>query len=194
MPNRVIESDDAVALATRWFLEGRPVDMRALADAMAVGRATLYRVVGSQERLLGDVMIGLATEIMTASFDRARARGLAPGVDLIVGAARHLNTAIVRARPLRTFLAREPDLAFRVLFMPAARVHLRNVAAWQAVLQEAVDSGELELKVEPERLAYMFVRIGESMIYADLLADREPDLELAADLQRHLLMTSPPGG
>ena len=83
--------------------------------------------------------------------------------------------------------AAEPETAFRVLFMPTAGVHLRIVAAWQRILDDALTSGEICPTADVERLAYLFVRIGESMIHADLLAGREPDLDLAADLQRSLL-------
>jgi hypothetical protein len=47
--------------------------------------------------------------------------------------------------------------------------------------------GGFALPRDTDRLAYMFVRIGESMIFADLLHSHEPDLELARDLHRALL-------
>ncbi|WP_370616958.1 QsdR family transcriptional regulator [Mumia qirimensis] len=187
MPNRVITPRDALVVARAWFLDGRTVDMKVLADELAVGRATLYRVVGSRERLLGDVMESLARPTMAAALVRARERGLTPGVEQLVGAARIMNRAVMEFAPLRTFLAAEPETAFRVLFMPAAQVHVRIVQAWQQVLSTAVARGDLDPDADTERLAYLFVRIGESMIYADLLAGREPDLDLAADLQRSLL-------
>ncbi|KAA1424781.1 TetR/AcrR family transcriptional regulator [Mumia zhuanghuii] len=191
MSTRVITPNDALVVARAWFLEGRTVDMLALADELAIGRATLYRVVGSRERLLGDVVASLALPTMAASLARARDDGLAPGVDRLVGAARIMNHAVMGFAPLRAFLTAEPEIAFKVLFMPAAQVHLRIVEAWQQVLAAAVARGDLAPDADPERLAYLFVRIGESMIYADLLAGREPDLDLAATLQRSLLAPAP---
>ncbi|MBW9207778.1 hypothetical protein KV102_06440 [Mumia sp. zg.B53] len=191
MPTRVIEPHDAVAVARSWFLEGRAVDMRELATVLAVGRATLYRVVGSRDRLLGDVVDSLGQATLAASVATAVRAGLAPGVERIVGAATLMNQAIVGFGPLRTFATAEPETAFRVLFMPAARVHARAVEGWRRVLAEAAAAGELRLRADPGRVAYMWVRIGESVIYADLLADREPDLELAVTLQRALLEAGP---
>mgnify|MGYP003288695952 CR=1 FL=1 len=191
MPTRVIEPHDAVVVARSWFLEGRAVDMRELATVLAVGRATLYRVVGSRDRLLGDVIDSLGQATLAASVATAVRAGLTPGVERVVGAATLMNQAIVGFAPLRTFVTAEPETAFRVLFMPAARVHARAVEGWRRVLGEAACAGELRLHADPGRVAYMWVRIGESVIYADLLADREPDLELAATLQRALLEAGP---
>lgn len=187
MSTRVLAPGDALAAARRWFLDGRPLDMQALAGELAVGRATLYRVVGSRDRLLGDVLVSFARPTIATSLGRARALGTAPGVDRIVSAARIMNRAVIDFVPLRTFVAAEPETAFRVLFMPTAGVHLRIVAAWQQVLDNALARGKICPTADVERLAYLFVRIGESMIHADLLAGREPDLDLAADLQRSLL-------
>ncbi len=190
MSARVLTPGDAMVAARRWFLEGRAVDMQRLAEELAVGRATLYRVVGSRERLLGDVIVSFARPTIAASLVRAHERGLVPGVERLVGAARIMNRAVIEFEPLRTFVAAEPEVAFRVLFMPTAGVHLRIVAAWQQVLARARARGDLHPEADVGRLAYLFVRIGESVIHADLLAGREPDLDLAADLQRSLL-TSP---
>lgn len=187
MSTRVLTPGDAMVAARRWFLDGRPLDMQALAGELAVGRATLYRVVGSRDRLLGDVLVSFARPTIAASLVRARQVGTAPGVDRLVSAARIMNRAVIDFVPLRTFVAAEPETAFRVLFMPTAGVHLRIVAAWQRVLGDALTCGEIRPTADVERLAYLFVRIGESMIHADLLAGREPDLDLAADLQRSLL-------
>ncbi|MGH1564316.1 QsdR family transcriptional regulator [Mumia sp. DW29H23] len=190
MPTRVIAYEDALAVARAWFLDGRPVDMRALADRLAVGRATLYRVVGSRERLLGDVIGALSERTLDFALDRAACNGVAAGVDRIVATARIMNQSVIDFGPLRTFMRHEPESAFHILFMPTARVHSRTVAAWRRALTASAEAGDLRLPAEAGRVAYMLVRIGESMVYADLLTDREPDLDLAAALQRSLLTSA----
>lgn len=187
---RVITYEEALVAARAWFLEGRPVDMRLLAAHLAVGRATLYRVVGSRERLLGDLIAGLGERTLDYALARVRDLGPLSGVDRIVATARIMNQSVIDFGPMRTFMRREPQVAFQVLFMPTAQVHARTVAAWRTTLTAAADAGELRLPAEPGRVAYMFVRIGESMVYADLLTDREPDLDLAAMLQRVLLTSA----
>src|SRR6266550_3875624 len=50
------EPADAVKAARRRFLRKERVDMSELATELGVGRATLYRWVGSREQLLGEVL------------------------------------------------------------------------------------------------------------------------------------------
>lgn len=186
MPTRVIDHADAMAVARGWFLDGRPIDMRQLADELAVGRATLYRVVGSRDRLLGDILYGLSVATLRQAKESAAAR-TEPGAERLVQTALHLNEAIVSFEPIRTFMSQDPETAFRVLFMPAARVHERAVETWHNVIADAVAADHMPSPGDLDRVAFMFVRIGESMIFADLLAGRDPDLSLAAELQRCLL-------
>jgi hypothetical protein len=70
--------------------------------------------------------------------------------------------------------------------MPEAGVHRRFVELWRQLLDDELgEQGSHRLDLD--QLAYVFVRIGESMLYADLISGREPDLELAATVQTMLL-------
>lgn len=159
--------------------------MPLLAKELGVSRATLYRVVGNRDRLLGDVIWDLAARTLKRAIretppDRA-------GIDRIVETSKRFNQHVITFAPLRDFLSEEPLTAFRVLFSPPGRVHERAVAAWRAMLEEAVEAGEIVPPFDVDRLAYILVRSGESMLYADLIAGREPDIELAAVIQRAVL-------
>ncbi len=76
---------------------------------------------------------------------------------------------------------------FRVLISPAGRVHERAVTVWRVMIEEAVERGEMVPPFDVDRLAYILVCSRESMLYADLIAGREPDIELAAVVQRAVL-------
>jgi hypothetical protein len=78
-----------------------------------------------------------------------------------------------------------------VLLMAEAGVHSRFVTRWRELLEQAERDGELTLPLAAEDAAYVFVRIGESMLYSELLGDREPDPALAARVQRVLLRSVP---
>ncbi len=162
------------------------VDMRRLTEELAVGRATLYRVVGSRDRLLGRIVNDLAEVTQRMSMAEV-AQIHPPGIDRIVEGARRMNGYVVAFGPLRQLMEQDPATAFRVLFTDTGGVHDASVAIWRREMEEAAASGALTLPREVGRLAYMFVRIGESMIFADLLNAREPDLDLARDLHRALL-------
>jgi hypothetical protein len=185
---RVLEHDTVVVAAERSFAEIGDVDMEALARDLAVSRATLYRITGGRDRLIGDVLWQRGSRSMHGA--RRQVRGT--GADLLIDLARRFNEGVVGDAALRAFLRADPAAAFRVLFMPEGRVHSRFVAAWREVMCEQVEAGHLQPSLPLDELAYLFVRIGESVLYTDLLAGRPPDVRLAETVQRALLTAEPP--
>ena len=184
--SRVISYSDAYIAARRQFMASGDVDMKALAEELIVGRATLYRVVGSRDRLLGRIVADL-TAVTQSRAVEAAASEHPPSVERIVQAAYRMNRDVVAFRPLRQLVTNDPETAFRVLFTEIGGVHAASVASWSALMDATARDGGFALPRDTDRLAYMFVRIGESMIFADLLHSHEPDLELARDLHRALL-------
>jgi hypothetical protein len=63
---------DALRLARRRFLRGQRVDMGAIALELGVNRVTLYRWVGSRERLLVEVVWSLADTTLQREGARTR--------------------------------------------------------------------------------------------------------------------------
>jgi AcrR family transcriptional regulator len=188
--SRVLSYSDALSRARTRFISDGTLDMQALAGELGVSRATLYRVVGNRDRLLGDVIWDLGTRTLERAVketppDRA-------GTDRIVETSKRFNEYVMTFPPLRNFLREEPLTAFRVLFSPAGGVHERAVAAWRDMLEEAAERGELDPPFDLDKLAYVLVRSGESMLYADLIAGREPDIDLAAIIQRAVLEARSP--
>ncbi|HEX6238062.1 MAG TPA: QsdR family transcriptional regulator [Acidimicrobiales bacterium] len=183
---RVLTYEEAVHRAIRVFVRDGGLDMRVLAEEIPVGRATLYRVVGSRNRLLGDVLWTLAERTLRLAALEATSTGL----ERIIETSRRFKEHTLGFGPLRTFLRTEPQTAFQVLLTPAGRVSERLVRAWIEILRQAVEAEELTLPFDVEWFAYVFVRTGESMVYSDLLAGRDPDLELAELVQRLLFRAS----
>jgi hypothetical protein len=72
------------------------------------------------------------------------------------------------------------------LLTPAGGVSERMVKAWAGILRRSLVAPDSTLPFDLDWFAYVLVRTGESMLYSDLLAGREPDLELA-DLVTKLL-------
>lgn len=180
---RVLSYETALGAARRAFIQQFNVDMPTLARSLNVGRATLYRVVHSRDRLLGDVIWSFGEKTLAL----AQAESSGTGAERIVALARRFNEYVVAFEPLRAFVRLDPTTAVRVLFTPAGDVHRRFVQAWKEIFDDAVARGELTLPFGVDDFAYVFVRIGESILYSDLLADREPDIELASLVQRALL-------
>lgn len=180
---RIVAYDAVLQAALPAFLKQSTVDMERLALALSVSRATLYRVVRSRDRLLGDVIWSFGERTLAT----AVAETSSTGIDRMVETARQFNAYVVSFEPLREFIRAEPMAALRVLMTPAGNVHQRFVQVWKDMFVDAQARGELRLPLAPDELAYVFVRIGESMLYSDLLAGREPDIDVAATVQRALL-------
>lgn len=181
-PLPVLPLELALAAGRHMFLRDGTVGMEALAKQLSVGRATLYRVVGTRDKLLGEVISTLASRTLEAAV--ADASGA--GVDRIIQIARRFNEQVVAFQPLRTFLENEPLTAMRVLFTPAGNVHRRSREQWTTVIAKIVETDGVNLPYDTDDFVYVFVRVGESMLFADLLAGRMPDIDLAETVQRSL--------
>ena len=138
MPSsRVITYAQAARCARQLFTETAALDMEELAHRLAVSRATLYRVVSSRDRLLGDVL----WELGEATTRRAAQEAPGVGVDRLLGTAARFNEQIVAYQPLRRLLRDDPATAFRVLFMAEAGVHRRFVELWRELMAAEVAAG-----------------------------------------------------
>lgn len=184
MPRRrVISYAQAVTAAERQFHRTGRLDMAAVAVSLSVSRATLYRVVGNRDRLLGDVLWQQGSRLLERS--AAAARG--SGVDRLVDTAERFRRDLAAYRPLQTLLAEDRGTAVRVLLMPEGGVHTRFVAQWRQMLEQAERDGELVLSVDAGDAAVVLVRIGESVLYSRLLGDPAPGDAVASRVQRALL-------
>jgi len=182
-PRRVVSERDVVRGGCRYFLRHGTLEMDALASSLAISRATLYRVVHSRDRLLGDVLWDLGEKLL----DRACAERTASGAEGVIEITRRFCGYLLRAEPFLAFLQTEPKTATRVLFTPSGGVHARAVAAQKEILSEAASRGELRLVGDLDHLSYLYVRIIESTLYAELLTGQQPDLPLAERTIRSLL-------
>jgi hypothetical protein len=180
---RVITYEQTVRAAARLFHTMSDVDMDVLAQQLAVSRATLYRVAGGRERLLGDVLWRAGERVTREALRSASGTG----VDRLLQTTAQFNAEIVGYPPLRRLLQDDPSTAFQVLFMTKSVVHRRFVELWCELFEQAQEAGDLSRELEADELAFVFVRLGESILYADLLSGMEPNLELAAKVQRAVL-------
>jgi AcrR family transcriptional regulator len=175
-----------VAAAARWIQDGRRLDMQGLADELGVSRVTLFRRVGSREALLTKALWMLTQctlETAAALWEAERPEG-----ELHTpGTGRHINALVAQSEGLRRLLDDEPALAIRVLTDPRGPVQVGIVAFIEELLRRDIEEFGLITLIEPDALAYALVRLGESFLYADVLAGRKPDVETANRLQRALV-------
>jgi len=175
-----------VATAARWIHDGRRLDMQGLADELGVSRVTLFRRVGSREELLSQALWLLTERMLEAAAAQWEAER--PEGELHTpGTGRHINALVSQSEGLRRLLDDEPTLTIRVLTDPRGRVQTPIVAFIEELLRRDVAEFGLVTLIEPGALAYALVRLGESFLYADVLAARKPDVATANRLQQALV-------
>ena len=163
--------------------------MQGLADELGVSRVTLFRQVGGREELLSRALWVLTERALETAAARWEAER--PAGELHTpGTGRHINAIVSQSKGLRRLLDDEPALALRVLTDPRGRVQTGIVAFAEALLRRDIDEFGLASLIEPEALAYALVRLGESFLYADVLAARKPDVVTADRLQQALVESS----
>jgi AcrR family transcriptional regulator len=174
---------DALRLAQEALLAGDTLDMGVLAARLGLSRATLYRWVGSKERLLGEVLWSMAADAMDAAVEEASGSG----PEFVAEVIERYMTSALRFEPLWRFVARDPEYALRVLASRHSPMQRRSIAAVQRVLDEQASAGAIEPALALDKLAYLIVRIVESFLYTDVITGGEPDVGAATDAVRALL-------
>ncbi len=145
------------------YEEGRRLDMGGLAAELGISRATLYRRATSRQHLLGQVLWFRTRQVLTHAL--AAADGLTGAARLLAIHETYLR--VIHDRPaLLALLEREPDAAVRLITASDSPVHCGLVRFVASVLAEEQDRGAITLTIDVETLAYVIVRIGESLIYA----------------------------
>lgn len=178
-----------VEQAAHWFIDGRRLDMQGLADELGVSRATLFRHVGGREQLLTRAVWAVTERSLTVAAKRWERVRPAEAMHTI-GSLHQFNAIVADSKGLRKLLDEEPALAMRVLTDPRGRIQTGVAAAIEALLRWDMEEFGLVPIIDPGDLAYALVRIGESFLYADVLAARTPDMEKANRLQRALVESS----
>jgi AcrR family transcriptional regulator len=171
--------EHALAVATEMFVRGERVDTGSLADAVGVGRTTLYRWVGDRASLLSLVLAGL-TDVV---WERCRAEAEGEGVERAVDAVRRFMVVTSEFGPLRTFAQRESQLALRVLCTPEGLVPQRIGAGIHAAFAEALPPEE----VPGPELVDVLVQVGTALEWTPVVIGQEPPIDRAVQLLRWLV-------
>ncbi|HEX4360669.1 MAG TPA: QsdR family transcriptional regulator, partial [Pseudonocardia sp.] len=151
-----------------------------------VSRATLFRRVGGRDELLSKALWVLTERTLVTAAERWEAQRPS-GALYTPGTGRQVNAIVSQAEGLRRLLDDEPALALRLLTDPRGRVQTGIVAFVEALLRRDMAEHGLVPLIEPGALAYALVRLGESFLYADVLAARRPDIATANRLQQALI-------
>jgi AcrR family transcriptional regulator len=181
-PEDVPEPIFRAALAT--VLARRRLDMRALALETGMARATLYRKVGDRDRLLGEVLWYLTRREWIRAVEGTESLA---GAARVVEILRRFMRRVEEGPALRRLLEEEPEATLRILTSKHGVLQGRIIQAVERLLAQEEQRGTLRPFIDRPTLAYVIVRIGESFLYADVIADGEPDVDRAVEIIARLL-------
>ncbi len=152
--------------------------MQTLARALGVDRATLYRWVGSRERLLTEILWSLIEPTVTALRQAGTpgTAGTSPAAAVIIGTVR----GVMANAGMQRFIDREGELALRLLTTKASDFETRLIALVGELVRAEASAGRLGAAVPLDDLPYVLVRIMESYIYLGLITGEDPDPDRAA--------------
>lgn len=176
-------ADDAFRLARRKFLGAERIDMSALAAELGVNRVTLYRWVGSRNRLLVEVVWSVAERTLEKVDASVRERG----AERVVQVVTRFLDAVITSDGMRRWLAEEGELAMRLLTRHDTGFQPRLIDWMYRLLSEESSAGRLSLPADLREVAYVIVRLIESYTYLDLITGEDPDARRAEPILRLLL-------
>jgi AcrR family transcriptional regulator len=173
--------------ALQIIIDCSRLDMRSLAAQLHIGRATLYRKVGSRDRLLGEVLWYLTRLEIAAAVTQVS--GL-EGADRVVALVEAFMRRVHGRPPLRRLLDAEPEIALRILTSKHGPVQRGTIAVVRRLLDREEARGALRLTIDADTLSYVIVRIGETFLYADAIAGHPVEIEQATEVVAGLLAGS----
>ncbi|HEX8105601.1 MAG TPA: QsdR family transcriptional regulator [Solirubrobacteraceae bacterium] len=175
---------DVFSLALHNYLECRRLERGEMARTLGMSRATLWRRIGSRDRLLGALLWYRARLGVAAA--HAAASG-STGIERVLQLNDYLLRRFNEQAPLRRLLDQEPEIALRVLTSKHGPVQPGLVAAQRRLLEEEQRFG-LVLALPADVLSFAIVRLAEGFLYADQIAGHEPDVDRAMELVRGLVV------
>ncbi|MCW2606853.1 MAG: TetR family transcriptional regulator [Frankiales bacterium] len=162
--------------------------MSALAADLGVNRVTLYRWVGSKERLLVETLWSLGERALTHARAQVPEDDPERAVRVVVG---FLDLTL--AHPgMQQLLATDVELAMRLLTHSSGGFQPRLLQAVEDLLGEEAAAGRLVVPMDPHELAFIVVRVIESYTYLDVLLGERAEAARAEPALRLLL--APRGG
>jgi AcrR family transcriptional regulator len=173
---------DALDLAQATFLSGVRVEMGALAAQLGISQPTLYRWVGTREQLLDRVLERVTDEFLAVAIAEAEGDGDERVLDFV----RRMMSVTAAFQPALDFIAREPQLALRLVLAEAGAVHRSLARALRAVIGETRPPEEalaLESQVD------LAVQVCTGLQWGTIAVGDHPQVEGAVEVVRALLAT-----
>lgn len=174
------EPQDALDLAQATFVSGVRVEMATLAAQLGISLPTLYRWVGTREQLLDRVLERVTDEFLAVAISDAEGDSDERVLDFI----RRMMNATAAFEPGLTFVAREQQLALRLVLAESGAVHRSLARALRTLIGETrppEQARTLEDKVD------LAIRVCTGLQWASVAVGDDPQVEGAVEVVRALL-------
>jgi AcrR family transcriptional regulator len=174
----------AFRVACTWFMEGRRLDISALAEEVGVSRVTMHRWVGTRDDLLSEVMWHLTSRTIDRLLAEVDDAGISPRAPELLGRyvdAIASNTGVLRMQ------REEPEAFVRLCTTSASPFQMRMVARVAEILAGDRAAGHLSIDLTDDELAFAVVRLLEAYAHAPTLTSEPADPALATRVLRALL-------
>jgi AcrR family transcriptional regulator len=175
--------EEVLEAAMHRYLRGGRIDVRAIANELGLGRATIYRWFGSREKLIGEVLFAAAEPLLAEARANARGRGGAALLDTFD----RFNRSLADAPALRHFVEAERDAALRIITSGAGTLQPRIVASIAELIEEEIRGGRYLPPVETSTLAYAIVKLAEAFLFNDAVAGMRGDVDRLREVEAALL-------
>ncbi|MCX6397631.1 MAG: QsdR family transcriptional regulator [Propionibacteriales bacterium] len=172
--------DHALRYARGQFERGERVDMGTVADALAVGRTTLYRWVGDREQLIAEIFAEITDEL----FDLVATQAQGAGIDRALDTVRRFMEITSGFPPLQDFCQREPTLALRILLAPGGLVQDRLRARISQALERERPGAAAPL---PSDVVDVLIQVGAALQWTPIVIGEQPEIDRALQLGRTVL-------
>jgi AcrR family transcriptional regulator len=176
------ELQDALDLAQATFVSGVRVEMGALASQLGISQPTLYRWVGTREQLLARVLERLTDEFLAVALADAEGDGDERVLDFV----RRMMNATAAFQPGVTFIAREPQLALRLVLAETGAVH-RSLA--RALRTAITETRPPEQALALQSHVDLAIQVCTGLQWASIAVGDNPQVEGAVEIVRALLAT-----
>ncbi|MFE2957937.1 QsdR family transcriptional regulator [Nocardia tengchongensis] len=174
--------EDVLEASIAVFLEGKRLDVNAIAAQLGVGRASIYRWFGSRDGLLGAAVARQLEKVVALADRRTRGAG---GERLTATLDRTIDL-LVANDALRAYFDNESTAALRLITRGDGLVHQTAVALIEQHIERAESEGYCP-PIERDTLAYALVRLWEAFLYNDAVAGFRGDVERLRKVQTALL-------
>lgn len=173
-------------LARKMWLAGKRISIGDLANTVGVSRVTLYRWVGSKERLIEEILWSFAKP----AFETAISETPGNGLDHVVETHRRFMLDMVGFEPMRRFVQDNPTAAIRIQTNDPTSAHGRLIEVVSAHLAAQAAAGHLTLQIPAEELAELITFTNGALVCSALVGGRDPApaIEQASIITRLLLL------